>query len=329
VSPASTVLVTSRSFSSGDVDMYAELEAAGLRVVTGPATHDLAVLGPSLANAIAWIAGTGPVTRDHLDVAPALRLIARYGVGTDAVDLLAAAARGVLVTNTPGANSAAVADHTLALMLAALRRVAPGDREVRSGNWRVVRGHQLGRLTVGIVGFGRVGREVAARLSGFGSPVLAHDPWVADTAVIAAGARPVPLDILAGSSGVISLHRPGEDVLVDETFLLGVKPGLLLVNTARATLVDEQAVAEALRSGLLSGYAADTVAAEVTGDSPLLASDLADRTVFTPHTAAQTVEAVDAMGRGAVDAVLAVIRGEQPINLIAAPLEPSGRVMRP
>ena len=129
-------------------------------------------------SATAWIAGTGPVSAAHLDAAPRLRLVARYGVGVEAVDVAAAADRGVLVTNTPGANSDAVADHAVALMLALLRDITVGDRAVRGGDWQVRRGRQLGSVTVGIVGLGRIGRGVAARLQGFGTTVLGYDPYV-------------------------------------------------------------------------------------------------------------------------------------------------------
>jgi D-3-phosphoglycerate dehydrogenase len=320
VSTSRVVLVTSRSFSSGDLDLAGELADAGCQVVVGPSDHDLNALRPSLAPATAWIAGTGPVTAAHLDAAPDLKLVARYGVGTDAVDLAAAAARGVLVTNTPGANSGAVADHAVALMLAALRDVAVGDRGVRAGSWKVRRTRQLGQLTVGIVGLGRIGLGVAARLSGFGSTVLGHDPWVPTDVLERVGVRSTGLDELARASDVITLHAPGEEAVVDERFLALAKPDLLLVNTARATLVDEPAVAAALRAGRLRAYASDVLGTEAgSQDNPLLADDLRDRTLFTPHAAAQTVEAVDQMGRGAVDAVLALLRGEQPPNLVPLP----------
>jgi D-3-phosphoglycerate dehydrogenase len=314
------VLVTSRSFSSGDLDLVGELSRAGCEIVTGPADHRLETLEPLLAQATAWIAGTGPVTGAHLDAAPRLRLVARYGVGVEAVDLAAAAAHGVLVTNTPGANSGAVADHAVALMLAAIRDVARGDRSVRAGDWSVGRSRQLGGLTVGIVGLGRIGRGVAARLSGFGSTLLGHDPYVPQHELDRLGVEGVPLPELMARSDVVTLHAPGEEQVVDADLLALVRPHVVLVNTARATLVDEAALALALRTGRLRTYAADVLGSEAgEHGSPLLADDLVDRTVFTPHVAAQTVEAVDQMGRGAVDAVLAILRNDQPDHLVTLP----------
>jgi D-3-phosphoglycerate dehydrogenase len=210
-----------------------------------------------------------------------------------------------------------VADHAVALMLAALRDVATGDRGVRAGRWTVRRTRQLGQLTVGIVGLGRIGREVASRLHGFGSTMLGYDPWVAQEELDRLGIERVDLDELARRSDVITLHAPGEAVLVDAPFLSLTRSHLVLVNTARAALVDESAVARALRADRMRTYATDVLASEDgSQDSPLLAEDLVDRTLFTPHAAAQTVEAVDQMGRGAVDAVLAHLRGEQPPNLV-------------
>jgi D-3-phosphoglycerate dehydrogenase / 2-oxoglutarate reductase len=317
---ATIVLVTSRSFSSGNLDLARELTDAGCEILTGPSDHNLNVLRPLLASATAWVAGTGPVTAEHLDAAPNLQIVARYGVGVEAVDLAAAAERGVLVTNTPGANSGAVADHALALMLAALRDVTAGDRGVRAGQWAVRRTRQLGALTVGIVGLGRIGREVASRLSGFGSTLLGYDPWVSQEELDRLGIVRVDLDELARRSDVITLHAPGEAVLVDATWLGLTRPHLVLVNTARASLVDEAAVADALRAGRLRIYATDVLGSEAgSDDNPLLAADLVDHTLFTPHAAAQTVEAVDQMGQGSVDAVLAHLRGEQPPNLVPLP----------
>ncbi len=305
------MLVTSRSFSSGTVDLVARLTATGARVVRGPADHDLQTLRGDLAEAVAWIAGTGPVTDEHLAAAPRLRIVARYGVGVDAVDLSAAATRGVSVTNTPGANSDAVAEHALALLLSCLRHVVEGDRAVRGGDWSVQRSRELGSLRVGIVGFGRIGRALTARLRLFGTTVLAYDPVVPAADLVAAGAEPAQLAALAGDCDVVSLHAPGDQRVVDVAWLASAA-GLVLVNTARAALVDEEAVAAAVRDGRLAAYAAD----DIGNGSPLLAPDLVGRVVLTPHTAAQTVEAVDTMGAGATAAVLAVLAGTTPANLV-------------
>ena len=246
--------------------------------------------------------------------------MARYGVGVDAVDLEAAASRRISVTNTPGANSSAVADHTVALMLCALRRVAVGDRHVRAGDWRMQRTRELGRLTVGIIGAGRIGREVATRLSGFGGTVIGHDPWVPADAMAAARIVPVTMRQLTERSDIITLHIPGDQTVVDAGWLAHVKNGVIIINTARAALVDEDALAASLADGTVAAYAADTLSSETGKGSAhvLLDEALSDRTIFTPHWAAQTVEAVDNMGRGAVDAVLAILSGQSPPNLVPA-----------
>lgn len=309
------ILATSRSFSDGDIDLVSRAEAAGHRIVRGPAHHELADLTPLLATADAWIAGTGPVTAAHMDAAPGLRVIARYGVGTEAVDLAAAAERGIPVTNTPGANADAVADHAVGLMLAALRSIPDGDRRVRQGDWSVRRGRELGAATVGIVGFGRIGQGVARRLGGFGSRILAADPFLPADRIRHAGAEPADLDELFRSADLITLHAPGGQRLLDGSRLDGIRPGAIVVNTARPDLVDETALAVALRDGRLAGYAADTLDGDTAASaSPLLAEDLADRVIVTPHLGAQTTQAVDNMGSMSLDDVIAVLAGRAPAH---------------
>lgn len=314
------ILVTSRSFGSGDIPLVAELEQAGHEVVRGPASHDPAALSALLPGVEAWIAGTGPIGAAQLDGAPDLRVVARYGVGVESVDLTAAAARGVLVTNTPGANSEAVADHAVALLLSALRSVVDGDRRVRAGDWTTTRGRQLGSLRVAVVGFGRIGRGVARRLQGFGSEILVVDPVLGSEAIREAGARPVTLEAAAQQADVLSLHAPGGRTLLDAEWIAAVERPVLLVNTARADLVDENALADALRGGTITAYAADTLDGDAAArSSPLLAADLADRVTVTPHLGAQTVEAVDAMGTAAVAGVLDVLTGHAPCHLVHPP----------
>ncbi len=322
---SATVVVTSRSFSTGAVDLVARLENAGLTVVRAPATHDLEALRPVLPEAVAWIAGTGPVTAAHLAAAPALRVVARYGTGVDAVDLAAATRAGVVVTNTPGANSEAVAEHAIALVFALLRGVPAGDRRVRRGDWSVSRGRQLAGSVTGVVGLGRIGRATTQRLIALSCEVLAHDPYASDQEVLATGAKPATLEEVRNTARIVSLHAPGGSTLVDDQWLSGCPADQMVVNTARADLVDEAAVARALREGRLAGFAADTLATEAGAHhvSPLLADDLADRVLVTPHLGAQTREAVDTMGTLAVDDVLAVLAGRSPAHPVVP--HPGGR----
>lgn len=175
---AGPLVVSTRSFGTGDIDLVGRLTEAGCRVVRIAHDHDLDTVADALADAEGWIAGVAPVTVDHFRAAPRLRILARYGVGTDAVDLVAAATSGVVVTNTPGANAGAVAEHALALTLAALRGVVAGDRAWRSGAWTAQRGREISALTVGVVGAGRIGQGYAARVRALGARVVAHDPFL-------------------------------------------------------------------------------------------------------------------------------------------------------
>ncbi|WP_353648686.1 NAD(P)-dependent oxidoreductase [Nakamurella sp. A5-74] len=318
---APTVLVSTRSFSTGDRDLVGELTAAGLRVVRVATDHDPSALAPDLRTATAWIAGTAPVTAELVAAAPALRVIARYGVGVESVDVAAADRAGVIVTNTPGANSEAVSEHTVALVFAALRRVADGDARVRCGDWTVSRGRQLAGGVAAVIGFGRIGRGTAGRLTALGCRVLVHDPYVDAAAISADGHEASDLDGIRRRADVVVLHSPGGALLVDRAWLADCREGQLIVNTARADLVDEHALAEALHGGRLFAYAADTLGSESRSDhvSPLLDPALHDRVTITPHLGAQTTEAVDGMGGMAVEAVLAVLAGRAPEHRVHPP----------
>ncbi|GAA2898427.1 hypothetical protein GCM10010517_63520 [Streptosporangium fragile] len=314
------ILITSRSFSSGTVDLVERLRLAGYAVERSGATHDLAELRGPLRYATGWIAGTGPITEGHLEAAPNLRVIARYGAGVDAVDRGAAARRGIVVTNTPGANAQAVADHTLALMLAALRGVVRGNERVRAGDWGVWQSRELSGTRVGVVGLGRIGREVVARLAGLGCEVLGHDPYLPPADLALLGVEAASPERMAAECHVVTLHAPGGTPLVDAAWLARIGEPVTLVNTARGDLVDESALAAALRAGRVAAYAADTLRVEGGHtDSPLLAPDLRERVIVTPHLAAQTVEAVDRMGLAAVDDLLRVLDGRVPANLVPPP----------
>jgi D-3-phosphoglycerate dehydrogenase len=222
-----------------------------------------------------------------------------------------------VVTNTPGANSAAVAELTIGLMLALGRRICQANQEVHSGQWPRIAGVGLAGKTVGLVGFGSIGRETARRLSAFGCRVLVADPFVSPEAVSGCGAGLVPLDVLLPASDFVCLHAaatPATAGMVNESFLRKMKPGAFLVNAARGELIDEAALGQAIESGRLRGAALDCFRNEPpAADHPLLRLP---QVMVTPHTGAHTDEAVNAMGRIALDACLAVLRGERPAHVV-------------
>jgi D-3-phosphoglycerate dehydrogenase len=238
------------------------------------------------------------VTPELLARAPRLRVVGRAGVGVDNIDVEAATRRGVLVMNTPGGNAVSVAEHTLALLLALARNIPQLDAGVRAGRWEKssAAGIEVRGKTLGLAGLGRVGAEVARRASALGMRVLAFDPYISAKAARDAGAELVSLEELLARSDFLSLHAalgPATQNLVNRATIAKMKRGARLVNTARGELVDEEALAEALRAGHLAGAALDVFRQEPPRDSPLagLASVIA-----TPHVAGSTAEAQEEVG---------------------------------
>jgi D-3-phosphoglycerate dehydrogenase len=313
------VLVTSTTFGIQDPTLRSELERTVGEVRYSPEKRPLTA--PELTNLVkdidGWIAGLDAIDASVIAAADRLKVIARYGVGYDRVDLAAATRRGIVVTNTPGANSAAVAELTIGLMLALGRRICQANQEVHSGQWPRIAGVGLAGKTVGLVGFGSIGRETARRLSAFGCRVLVADPFVSPEAVSGCGAGLVPLDVLLPASDFVCLHAaatPATAGMVNESFLRKMKPGAFLVNAARGELIDEAALGQAIESGRLRGAALDCFRNEPpAADHPLLRLP---QVMVTPHTGAHTDEAVNAMGRMALDACLAVLRGERPAHVV-------------
>jgi D-3-phosphoglycerate dehydrogenase len=229
-----------------------------------------------------------PITRRVLDVLGPRATVIRYGVGYDNVDVGSASELGIRVCNVPDYGAETVADHTVSMLLALLRNVAPLDRAVRERGW--LQPSDLGSVrgftetAVGLIGTGRIGRAVAARLQPFGFTILAHDPFVDDAQLAALSMQPVGLDELLRSANAISLHAPLTERsrhLIGEASLRLVRPGAVIVNTARGGLVDERALVAALRSGRLGGAALDVFEKEPLPED----SDL--RTIpsvlLTPH----------------------------------------------
>ncbi len=303
------VVVTPRSFGLHAPQLRAELEQSVGEVRYRPGPLSASELALELTDADALLAGLDDVDANVLERAPRLRIVARYGVGTDRVDLQAAAARGVIVTTTPGANANAVAELTVALLLALARPIVNGRERARAGEWPAVPGVEISGQTLGLLGLGRIGRLVACKARSLGLHTIAHDPYV-ETAELE---ELVDLETLAARSDFLSLHAPLTDEtrgIVGSTFLERMKPNACLINTARGELVDEAALLQALERGLLRGAALDVLVEEPPApDNPLLHRD---DVLVTPHMGPHTREATTAMGRMAMEEVLAVLRGEPP-----------------
>jgi phosphoglycerate dehydrogenase-like enzyme len=313
---AGTVVVTYGGFAFGHPDAGGKLRDAGLEMVISPRGTDRTPeqLTEVLGDAVAAIADADPFDADVLARAANLRVIARTGVGLDSIDLAAASREGVVVTTTPGTNHETVADHTLALMLAALRNLGRLDARVRGGGWRdfSLPLSQLYGSTVGLVGFGAIGGAVGRRVEAFGAELLVHDP-------AGAGEREVTeLDDLLRRSDVVSLHlplTPDTAELLDARRIGLMRPGAVLVNTSRGPLVDQEALIEALREGRLGGAGLDVFAVEPPGHGAV--TELPN-VVMSPHCGGISAESNLAMSKMATASVLAALAGE-PAGAIANP----------
>jgi D-3-phosphoglycerate dehydrogenase len=304
------VIISSRSFSTGKLDLDKILKDSGCETRKISTTHEISEISIDLKDAVAWIAGVAPITTEMLDLAPNLRIISRYGVGVDSVDLGAAKKHGVLVANTPGANSNSVAELALSLMFSAIRNLSESNANVRSNNWKAIRGKEINGMVIGVVGYGKIGRLVANKLSLLGAKVLVNDPYVSDPAI-------VDLSVINKTAELVTLHSPGDEQIITNKWINDAPKGQIIINTARANLVDESALVDGLRSGKIGFFAADSISSEVTGSaSPLLDNDLIDKTLFTPHIGGQTNDAIDLMGSMAVENVLAVLAGKPLRNQI-------------
>ena len=233
-----------------------------------------------------------------IDAAQRLRVIGRAGVGVDNVDTDAATRKGIVVMNTPGANAIAVAEHTLGLMLSLARFIPRADQTTRAGKWekKSLQGTELRGKTLGIVGLGRVGVEVARRGKAFGMKVMAYDPFVSQQLARDLEIELTGLDLLYAASDYISLHvglTPQTERMINAAALAKMKKGVRLVNCARGELIDDDALFKALDSGQVAGAALDVFTQEPPKDSPLLA---APNVIATPHIAGSTNEAQELVG---------------------------------
>jgi D-3-phosphoglycerate dehydrogenase len=306
----------SRLHEAGEVRMASSLSAT--------------VLHSEIADADALVIRTaGDINASLMDHAPRLRVIGRHGVGYDQVDVPAATERGIQVVYTPGANTQAVAEHVFAMMIGVSKHFPGQMRALVEGRYNdrtKLVGRDIQGKTLGIVGFGRIGRRVGAiaRL-GFGMSVLYKDIVAAPTGIEElAGARRVSFEEILAASDYLTLHVPLDDStrgMIDRAALARLKPKAVLINTCRGPVVNEPAVAEALLSGHLFGYGADVYTVEPPpADHPLIGVPGLN-VMFTPHSAAQTVESLTNMATEVAVDVIGVLSGRPPVNPVNDPAE--------
>lgn len=312
---ADRVLVTVAQLHDREAAYLRRLEAAGLEVERkvgqrGRLTEDELIA--ALPGVFATLASSEPYTERVFQVRPDLRVIGRWGVGYDAIDIPAATRHGVLVCTAVGANHETVADYAVALMLALQRGLLPNHRLLTGGSWRTVFRPGIWRATVGIVGLGRIGQAVARRCRGFDMTILAHEPMPDQAFVRRHGIELVPLPELLSRADLVTLHCPAtaeSHHLINRDRLALMKRTAYLVNTARGSLIDEQALHEALVTGRIAGAGLDVFEREPLTDSPLFS--LAN-VIVSPHLAGIDETSEVAMADRAIDAILAVHRGERP-----------------
>jgi phosphoglycerate dehydrogenase-like enzyme len=312
------VLVTATSYGKNDPSLFSHLQERVGNVVynTTGKPLDSKQLQALLPGMDGYIAGLDCIDRQAIQSADQLRVIARYGVGVDSVDLAAARERGIIVTNTPGANSVSVAELAVSLMLALARNLIPATLATKAGQWPRLNGVSLEGKTVGILGFGSIGRNVAKRLCGFDCIILAYDPFLPEGPG-EYGTHLVLQEVVIEQADFLSLHCPLTEAnrgMVNNDFLARMKPGAFLINTARGELIDEEALLRALLQGRLSGAALDVFARQPPDPhNPLLALP---QVLVTPHTGAHSDSATNGMGWGALVNLLAVLEGNEPLNRV-------------
>jgi len=261
----------------------------------------------------------GPITAEVMQRMPKCRIIARYGIGVDTIDLDAATRAGIIVTNNPTYCLDEVAEHTMALVLACARKVALYDRLVRSARWEVPPGKPMFRLsgsTLGLVGFGNIARRVAQRAQAFGMRVLYADPFVGE-GQFEARCKKVELHELLGGSDFVSLHpplTPQTRKLINEETLSRMKPTAFLINCSRGPVVDTDALVRALEAKTIAGCALDTIDPEPLPDPHPLRGR--DNVIVTPHVAWYSEQALVGLQAGAPGEVRRVLTGEWPLNVV-------------
>ncbi|MQF80824.1 MAG: C-terminal binding protein [SAR202 cluster bacterium] len=314
----SKVLITDYVWPSTDPEREV-LEAAGIELVVAPDTSET-TLADLATDVDAIMFCFAQVTGQVLESATNCKIAARYGIGVDNVDIPKATELGIVVTNVPDYCMDEVTDHALGMILALNRRLVPHNRSVLSGGWDTVAlnqpMHRTRGATLGIVGFGRIGRSLADKAAGFGMNILTYDPLIKPGATLD-GVTAVSFDHILKESDFISLHVPlipSTENLISAPQLAKMKSGSILINCARGGLIDEEALAVALQSGHIAGAGLDVV--EPTPPDPNSALLSQENVIITPHTAFFSQASTLELERRTAAEVVRVLNGETPENLI-------------
>jgi D-3-phosphoglycerate dehydrogenase / 2-oxoglutarate reductase len=314
-----TVAVTDFTFPSLQIE-ESVLRAAGATLIHGQCKTAAALI-PLVGEADAVVTQFAPITADVIAAMTRARVIVRYGVGVDNVDLDAARRRGIPVCNVPDYCTDEVADHALAFILATTRQVVPNCLHVRAGNWGLATSlsemRTLREQTVGIVGFGRIGREVAARLAPFKCRRLIFDPAVDAAVIRVAGCAPTSFDLLLADADIVTLHCPSTPAtrrLLNAASLARLKRGAVVINLARGDLIETPALIAALESGQVAAAALDVCDPEpIPGDSPLRRLP---NVITASHIASASPSAVRRLRETVAGIAVAALRGEPLPNVV-------------
>jgi len=258
------------------------------------------------------------ITDEVFEALPDLQAVGRYGIGVDSIDLDAASAHGVPVVNVPDYCIEEVPTHTLALLLACVRKIPSYDRAIKGGEWNWTAGKPIRRVTgatLGLVGFGKLPRRLIELVDGFDLDVLVYDPYVDAADIEAVGAEKVDFETLLERSRYVSVHAPLTDEtrhLIDGDALDRMREDAILINTARGPLIEYEALAEAVEAGDIAGAGLDVLPEEPPDSAPLDH----DAIVYTPHVAWYSEESAETMRRTVTEDVLGILQGEAPMNLV-------------
>lgn len=300
------ILITPRSVTKDGHPSLDRLRNAGYELVfcspgKQPSEEELINILPGCSG---YLAGVEKISAKVLHTAVGLEVISRNGVGIDNIDLKAARDLNITICKTEGANARGVAELTMSLIFAITRSIPFADGKLKDGQWERRLGIEIKGETLGIIGCGRIGKEVACLALGMGMNVIAFDPFINDFFTPAANFRYTGLDELLAKSDIISLHIPASadgKPFVDDSFIQKVKKGVYMINTARGELIDEDAMIRALNTGIIKGFATDVFRTEPPVDNILVKHD---RVIATPHIGGFTAESVDRAMSGAVDNLL-------------------------